>query len=213
MKPSIQQFLFLAVILIALVSCEEERKLKNYYPIGVGEVNWDTIYQTVPAFEMLNQDGDTISREKREELIRIFHFYCGGCDNGDAVFKNLSSLQETYLGDTLIYLLSMSISPSVDGAERLQELGSTYSADAAKWDILSGDSLFTRKLVESGFHMFIEETDSSMKVPSQLVLIDKEGKVRGKYHGTKDEEIAKLKVDIEVLKNEYIPKYDWWRFW
>ena len=73
--------------------------------------------------------------------------------------------------------------------------------------------MFVRKLVESGFHMLIEETDSSMKAPSKLVLIDKEGKVRGKYDGAKDEEIAKLKVDIEVLKNEYIPKYDWWRIW
>lgn len=213
MKPSIQQFLFLAIILIALSSCKEERTLKKYYPIGVGEVNWDTIYQTVPAFEMVNQDGDIISREKREELIRIFHFYCGSCEEGDAIFPNVSSLQETYKEDTLIYLLSMSMSPSVDGTERLAELGSKYTADAAKWDILSGDSVFVRKLVESGFHMFIEETDGSMKAPSKLVLIDKEGKVRGKYDGAKDEEIAKLKVDIEVLKNEYIPKYDWWRIW
>ena len=213
MKPSIQQFLFLAIILIALVSCEEERTLKKYYPIGVGEVNWDTIYQTVPTFEMLNQDGALINREKREELIRIFHFYCGSCEDGDVVFPNVSALQETYKEDTLVYLLSMSMSPSIDGAERLQELGSSYKADAAKWDILSGDSVFVRKLIESGFHMFIEETDSSMKAPSKLVLIDKEGKVRGKYDGAKDEEIAKLKVDIEVLKNEYIPKYDWWRFW
>ena len=136
MKPSIQQFLFLAIILIALVSCKEERTLKKYYPIGVGEVNWDTIYQTVPAFEMVNQDGDIISREKREELIRILHFYCGICEEGDAVFPNVSSLQETYKEDTLIYLLSMSMSPSVDGTERLAELGSKYTADAAKWDIL-----------------------------------------------------------------------------
>ncbi|MEM7514804.1 MAG: SCO family protein [Bacteroidota bacterium] len=213
MKPSIQQFLFLTIILIALVSCEEERTLKNYYPIGVGEVNWDTIYQTVPTFEMRNQDGDIISREKREELIRVFHFYCGNCENGDEVFQNMSSLQEAYKQDTLIFLLSMSMSPSVDDAERLQELGGSHNADATKWDILSGDSLFTRKLVASGFHIFIEETDSSMKAPSQLVLVDKEGKVRGKYYGAKDEEIAKLKADIEVLKNEYIPKYDWWRFW
>jgi protein SCO1/2 len=34
------------------------------------------------------------------------------------------------------------------------------------------------------------------------LLIDKKGRIRGKYDGTKEEEVNKLLKDIEILKKE-----------
>ncbi|MEM9933939.1 MAG: SCO family protein [Bacteroidota bacterium] len=212
MKPSIYRLFFIAVLLFALISCEEDQRLKKYYPIGVGEVNWDTIYQTVPAFNMLNQQVEPVSRDKMDGRIRIFHFYCGDCENSPAAFQQMADLQNSFQEDTLIYLISMSLTPSKDDTLILKALGETYEANTRKWDILSGDSLITRKIAESGFHVYFEATDSISRAPEVLVLIDKEGRVRGKYQGVEDG-VAKLKEDILVLKEEYVPKYDWWRIW
>ena len=36
-----------------------------------------------------------------------------------------------------------------------------------------------------------------------FVLVDKEKRIRGFYDGTSDEEMDKLLIDVEILKNSY----------
>ena len=76
-----------------------------------------------------------------------------------------------------------------------------------KWLLLTGNKADLYNLARTGFLITATVGDGGPNDfihSEKLVLVDKEGRLRGFYDGTSDEEIEQLKEDIKKLLVAYI---------
>jgi protein SCO1/2 len=110
-------------------------------------------------------------------------------------------------------LLSISVDPKFDEPEKLAAYAKRFDANKGQWYFLTGEKKVIYPLVLKGFHVPLadaSEYDAAITKPDEtfihserLVLVDKEGIIRGFYDGTDKKEVDRLLVEIKVLKSIY----------
>jgi protein SCO1/2 len=106
-----------------------------------------------------------------------------------------------------LHFLSFSIDPEVDQPDVLRRYIQEYGVSTRNWDFLTGNEEDTHFLGVKGFMVHAESDEDApggfAHSPS-LVLVDREGLVRGIYDGTSTQEVDQLNKDIRtLLKEEY----------
>lgn len=171
-----------------------------------GQTIIDTIYQTIPDFMFLNQDGDTITRKTVNGKIYVADFFFTSCPTICPVMKKqMIRVFEKYKGDTSLLILSHTIDPDYDTLALLKDYATRLGADGKQWMFLRANREYTFELAEKGYYAtaMADSTEPGGYVHSGgFILIDRLGRVRGIYNGTVEEEVNHLIEDIAVLKNE-----------
>ncbi|MBU3745448.1 MAG: SCO family protein, partial [Sediminibacterium sp.] len=146
--------------------------------------------------------------KKLQDKIYVAGFFftaCPGiCRN---LTQQLKKVQDTYLGNDDIQLLSFSVTPETDNPDKLKMYANTYGIDCKRWWLLTGNRDSIYRLARKDF--FADE-DMGMQKSSQdflhtenLLLIDRNRCIRGVYKGTAASEINLLISDIKtLLQNE-----------
>ncbi len=124
-----------------------------------------------------------------------------------------SRVQDTFHEDPEVKLLSISVDPKFDQPEKLAAYAKRFDANKGQWSFLTGEKKVIYPLVLKGFHVPLadaSEYDAAIKNPDEtfihserLVLVDKEGVIRGFYDGTDKKEVDRLLLEIKVLKSIY----------
>lgn len=196
-----------------LISCDRNQRLKKHYPLKIGDKGWDTIYQTLPNFELTNQENRTVTKQSADSLLRVIQFFVPDCgDSCRASFEGMERIQAEFKDDDDVQLLSFALSPVQDSLTIIQNLAQAYQANTDKWNILISDEARSKTIAEGIFHLFITEDSSlytGMSFKPTLYLIDREGRIRGKYDPRESEELDRLIREVPILKEEYIPKTHW----
>jgi len=171
-----------------------------------GKTIIDTIYQTIPPFSFLNQDGDTITQETVKGKIYVADFFFTSCPTICPVMKKqLLRVFEKYKGDANLLLLSHTIDPEFDTLALLKDYATRLGSDGKQWMFLRGNREMTYELAEKGYYAtaMADSTEPGGYVHSGgLILVDPLGRVRGVYNGTEAAEVDHLLEDIDLLKNE-----------
>jgi protein SCO1/2 len=116
--------------------------------------------------------------------------------------SELERVNDMFREEPSLQILSISIDPTYDTSEILQDYADKYNASAGKWDFLTGDKDEIYQLAKCGF---ILPTLDGMGVPDdfahsdKFVLIDQEGRIRGYYSGTNREDVDLLMLEAKVL--------------
>jgi protein SCO1/2 len=186
--------LIAGVAISGLSSCDSsDRKL----PI-LGERDWvkknvdgkevvDTIYNTIPAFSFVDQNGDTISEKTVENKIYVTDFFFTTCPTICPVMKRqMIKVYNAYKGNPDLMILSHSIDPEHDTPQVLNKYAKDLGVEGNQWLFLTGQK---EKIYEIGHS-------------GAFILVDKEKHVRGMYDGTTEEGTQKLIADIETLLSE-----------
>jgi protein SCO1/2 len=120
---------------------------------------------------------------------------------------NLTSVYKEYLKDDEIMFLSHSVTPEKDSVPVLLAYAEKFDVqNHQKWHFTTAPRKHIYELAR--MHYFAA-TDSGDGGPSDfvhtenLVLVDKEKRLRGFYDGTDYDELDRLKEDIARLKEEY----------
>ena len=115
-------------------------------------------------------------------------------------------LQETFINDEEVLLLSHSVMPSVDNEHVLNEYAKLNSIDSKKWNIVTGDKEKIYKIARKGYFAddLYKRTLSSKQFihTEKFILVDKFGYIRGVYNGTIELDINRLIRHINILKKE-----------
>ena len=115
-------------------------------------------------------------------------------------------VQHKFKSDDDVKLLSFTVDPLNDSPERLKEYAVKHKAIKGKWYFLTGDKVALYSLAKESFFLTAME-DSLMEEgflhSEQVVLVDKEKRIRGFYDGTDIFEVKKLIEDIATLKKLY----------
>jgi protein SCO1 len=204
-------FTGLFALSLFVFSCKSESKLPVYGDRDLvyndGKVV-DTIFHVIPDFEYINQNGDLVSKKDVLGHIFVADFFFSTCPTICPIMTSQMKRLQTLTRDIdEIRFLSFTINPKKDSPEVLLEYANQYGVDLNNWDFLTGDEEATHHLGVKGFlvHARADEDEPGGFAHSpSLVLIDRSGKIRGVYDGTKTEEVDQLNLDIRrLLRTEY----------
>jgi protein SCO1 len=197
-----------------LVSCDGgKRKL----PI-LGERDWttktvdgkevtDTIYNTIPSFKFVNQEGDTVTEKIVEGKVYVTDFFFTSCPTICPVMKKqMVKVYNEFKGNPNVMIISHTIDPDHDTPKVLNQFAKDLGVSGTQWQFLTGPK---EKIYEIGQKSYMSTAkqdstaDGGYIHSGAFILVDKEKHVRGMYDGTTEEGTKKLVADLKTLLEEY----------
>ena len=162
-------------------------------------------YHTIADFELINQNGETITQVNYKDKIYVADFFFTTCPSFcPAMTANMGTLQDYFLNDDDVMLLSHSVTPKIDSVPQLKKYALEKGVIDQKWNLVTGNKKHIYELARKSY--FAVKTTGNgdeydMIHTENFVLIDKKRRIRGTYDGTKPEDIEQLIKDIENLKS------------
>lgn len=173
-----------------------------------GKKKIDTLYHHIPAFKFVNQNGDTISNAMMKNKVTVVDFFFTSCPTICIdMTSNFFKLQEKYLKDNDVLLLSHTVDPERDSVGQLKFYAAEKSVNSRMWHLLTGNKKEIYDIARFGYFVTAQkayEGEQDFIHTEKFILIDKEGRIRGYYDGTSDAALTQLEDDIQKLLVSYI---------
>ena len=206
MKNKIFKYIF---ILIFICSCKISKQRLPYFDSYDFSPKWTSVDHKIPKFQLINQNGDTITNNDYTGKIYIADFFFTTCPGiCPKLTKHMKILEDLYSNNDQIKFLSHTVMPWYDSVSVLNEYGKRYDIESEKWNLVTGEKEEIYRVARDGY--FADNSFKAQESVNEFIhtenfyLIDKSGKIRGVYNGTLEIEIERLKRHIITLEKEYI---------
>ena len=207
--------------LLVFFSCKETNEKQSrvetlpfygeatFTPRWIAPTNADKLkdFHRVSPFKLINQEGDTISEKTFNDKIYITDFFFTSCPGiCPKMTANMGELQEEFLEDDDVLLLSHSVTPVRDSVPILKNYAESKGIKSEKWHIVTGERSVIYSLGRKDY--FVEEDLGLEKDPDDFlhtenfVLIDKNRHIRGIYNGLNKASLQQLIADVKTLQKE-----------
>jgi protein SCO1/2 len=217
----------LLFLFILTISCKEQIKKENIKVVETSRVDYlpyyndesftphwltpnteeENKFHEIPEFKLFNQLGDTITQHTFENKIYVADFFfTSGPGICPKMTDNMEKLQEEFINDSDVLLLSHSVMPTTDSIPVLKEYAKNNNVIDNKWHLVTGDKNEIYTLGRD--HYFVENDLGEEKSiddflhTENFLLIDKNKHIRGIYNGLNRASIAQLIVDVKTLQKE-----------
>jgi len=220
-------WLFSIISSVIFMGCKNEVKKENIHVIETSRTEYLPYYNEesftpkwltpgteeeqnfhkIPDFTLFNQLGDTVTQNTFEDKIYVTNFFFTVCPGiCPQMAENMFKVQDEFINDSEIVLLSHSVMPTIDSVPILKEYAKNNDVIANKWHLVTGDKT---EIYSLGRDQYFVEND--LGEPKELddflhtenfLLIDKNKHIRGIYNGLNRASIAQLITDIKTLKTE-----------
>lgn len=182
-------------------------EFKKLPHVGPFEINaqGDTVYHTIPAFKFTDQEGKTFSSKDLEGKIYVANFFFATCKTVcPAMNEQVQRVQEACKDFEDFEIISFTVDPENDTVAALANYAQMMKADNSKWKFLTGNKDSIYDLARNGFLVSAAIGSAGDFFHSQdLILIDKDRRMRGIYDGVEANEVDTLIDEIKVLLHEY----------
>ena len=208
-------FFILSVIIIFCIYTllKPKERLPVYQPDMVNAelvdstVQYVRKYHKIADFELVNQNGDTITQDYYNDKIYIADFFFTTCLTICPIMTDhMVQIQEKIKNDEEVLLLSHTVFPVADSVPVLKEYALEKGVIDDKWNLVTGDKKEIYELARKSYLATKSTGDGGkydMIHTENFILVDKNKQIRGFYDGTDPEAIENLMHDLEVLKAEY----------
>ncbi len=208
----------MAILSVIIIYCiysllKPEKKLAIFQPSMVNSELVDTTvqfvrkYHKIADFNLLNQNGETITQDTYKDKIYVADFFFTTCLTICPIMTgHMLKIQEQLKDDPDVLLLSHSVIPVADSVPQLKKYALEKGVNDAKWNLVTGDKKQIYDLARKSYLATKTDGDGGpydMIHTENFILVDKEKRIRGFYDGTNPESIANLLEDIKILKAEY----------
>ncbi len=164
-------------------------------------------FHRISPFNLTNQEGKTITEKSFKDKIYVVDFFFTTCPGiCPKMTANMAELQDEFLKDDEVLLLSHSVTPEQDSVPVLKEYAEKKGILSHKWHLVTGTQKEIYKLGRKDY--FVEEDlgldkeEDEFLHTENFVLIDKNRHIRGIYNGLNKASINQLIADIKTLKKE-----------
>ncbi|HYG20862.1 MAG TPA: SCO family protein [Ohtaekwangia sp.] len=199
----------LAVVMTGLLFYSCAGKKEAPLPIfGEREVvGSDTVFHTIADFEFVNQDSVIVNNKTFANKIYVADFFFTSCRTICPIMKTqMLRVYDSIKSDPEVLILSHTIDPEYDTVALLRDFAERLGVKSEKWHFVTGNKDDIYKIAQTSYFATAMEDKSEPDGfihSGAFLLIDKEQRIRGKYDGTKEEDVNRLMGDIERLKREY----------
>lgn len=165
---------------------------------------WDP--EGIADFAFIDTEGATVTRKDLLGKPWIVCFVFTHCAlTCPMVTSSMRDLQDQ-LKDYDFRLVTLTVDPVRDTPEVLKEYGKNRGADFRKWMFLGGDQRDIYRLIHGSFKMPVQELQGEKRQTgfefihsNNIMLVDENGVVRGKFDATKGPAMADLRREIKKL--------------
>src|SRR5882672_5320366 len=167
----------------------------------------DTVYHSIAPFQFVDQDSNWVTNDTFKEKIYVADFFFTSCRTICPIMKTqMLRVYEATKEIPDVLILSHTIDPEYDTVALLHDFAKRLGVETKRWHFVTGakDSIF--KIAQTSYFATAMEdrTEPDGFIHSgAFLLIDKEGRIRGKYDGTKEDDVNRLIADILRLRKEY----------
>jgi protein SCO1/2 len=162
-------------------------------------------YGIVPAFQLVNQNGQPFGSAQLNGKIWIADFIFTSCRGPCPLISTRMSELQKPLEKTDVHLVSFSVDPETDTPEVLRGYAEKLQADPKRWDFLTGPKSAIYKLSHDGFKLAVSDGSEAEGVPvhsTRMALVDRHGQIRGYYDALEPDAMTKLLADTNHLLRE-----------
>lgn len=218
---SICLFYFICLFLFTACQTNQEKSSRvDYLPFyndptftpkwwQLEEVDLENFHKISP-FQLINQEGDTITEKNFANKIYVADFFFTICPGiCPKMTANMSIIQDEFMDDPEVLLLSHSVTPDRDSVSVLKTYAEEKGVHSDRWYLVTGDRQEIYKLGRKDYFveedLGIERELGEFLHTENFVLIDKGRHIRGIYNGLNKTSIHQLIADIKTLKEEKLP--------
>jgi protein SCO1 len=172
-----------------------------------GETLVDTVYQTIPAFQFLNQDSTTVTNKDFDGKIYVADFFFTSCTAiCPMMHRNMLNVYHEFEGNPEVKFISHSIDSKYDLPYRLKKYSEKLGIEGTQWEFVHGPSEKIYGIAEKAYLTSVgEDSEAAGGYVHQgwFVLVDKDKRIRGMYEGTDEKQVEQMIVDMKTLLVEY----------
>ena len=204
---------YIYLLAFIFISCNQDSKnqLPIYNPVDFNPKYVDKSIQnvnknhTVKDFNLINQNGNNVTSKDYENKIYVVDFFFTRCPSICPIMTdNMKKIQDEYINNDDVMLLSMSVTPDIDDIEVLKDYAVEKGVNDSKWNITTGSKKHIYELARKSYFAVVDQGDGGLQdfihTPN-FILVDTKKQIRGIYDGTEDNEILRLIKDINLLVN------------
>lgn len=153
----------------------------------------------------LDQDGTAFTPASLDGRVHVVSFIFTRCAAiCPPLVSSLKKVQAATAG-TDVALVSYSVDPGHDSVSVLKEFGVRRGVDPSRWKLVTGTISGVHQVArdlyfadDDGMRQSLANPDAFLHT-EKLLLIDRDGHIRGIYNGTQPFEIQKLLEDLRTL--------------
>ena len=199
------------LLLFVFISCDEvsTKQLPIYNPSDFNPKLVDKSIRNVSDnhrvkdFNLINQNGIKVSSKDYENKIYVVDFFFTSCPSICPIMtNNMLLVQEEFIKNNDVMLLSMSVTPEIDNVEVLKKYAIEKGVIDSKWNITTGSKKHIYELARKSYFAVLDQGDGGLQdfihTPN-FILVDTNKQIRGIYDGTVENEISRLIQDIKIL--------------
>lgn len=207
------RFFLLAILVVFMSSCSQliKKELPVFNPSDFDPKLVDTSLRkvnqnhTVKDFNLTNQNGVKISSKDYENKVYVVDFFFTRCPSICPIMTdNMLLIQDEFINDDQIMLLSLSVTPEIDSVSVLKNYAIEKGINDLKWNITTGSKKHIYDLARKSYFAVVNQGDGDLQdfihTPN-FILVDKKKQIRGIYDGTELNEVTRLIEDIHTLIN------------
>ncbi len=169
-------------------------------------VGSDTVYHTIGDFKFVDQDSAEVTGDTFKDKIYVADFFFTSCRTICPIMKTqMLRVYDSTQNENDVLLLSHSIDPEFDTVGLLHDFAERLGVKSDKWHFVTGKKEDIYKIAQTGYFATAMEDKTEPDGfihTGAFLLIDKKKRIRGKYDGTKEEDVNRLLADIARLKME-----------
>ena len=170
---------------------------------GVGTVEKDETWKNEPwldEFTLTNLDQRPFGTQQLLGKVWLANSFFTRCPTiCKEMMSQVKTLQDS-LEDKPVMLVSLTSDPGYDDPPKMKNYAENIGFEEGRWHFLTGDPLHIRRVMSEYFGMFVDLEGPTHD--EHLFLIDKWGRIRGKFAYDKPEDIIQLRMEVDRLLAE-----------
>ncbi|MBX7225424.1 MAG: SCO family protein [Chitinophagales bacterium] len=173
-----------------------------------GEKVIDTIFHTIPKFAFTDHLNRPFTKKDMNNTVWITNFFFSTCPTiCKDMTRNLRTVQSHFIEDEEVRILSHTVDPETDTVGQLYRYAQENQINSDKWLLLTGNKAEIYNIARQGYMVTATVGDGGPNDfihSEKLILIDREGRIRGYYDGTDSLDVQRLIKDTEKLLVAYV---------
>jgi len=176
-----------------------------YYDSRDFTPRWAPAAHRISEFSLLSQTGAPFTDQDLTGRVHIASFIYTRCSAVcPTLVANLRRVDRAVAGPALRFV-AYSVTPDLDTPNVLADFGREHSLDPARWILVTGDRSQIYRLARESYFADDDRIRATIAEPGaflhteKVVLVDRDGRLRGVYDATQGFEMDKLIEDVRRL--------------
>lgn len=152
-------------------------------------------------FTLADRSGKNLRSQDLDGKVRVVSFFFSACPS---VCRQQNRRVEEFVkefGPQGVKFVSITCDPDTDTPAVLSEYARGFHSPPEQWYFLTGELVYVRRVGAEMFQLPVDRQSHSEK----LIVMDRWGKIRGRYHWDRAEQAAEMKHKLSQLLGEKSP--------